>query len=86
MEINSNNLIEMLPEIGPWSTYALAEKAIICYCPEVQDEDGDVSTEKAASCLNDMGLSSWQDVIIKYHTEIGYSDELLSDNSLVNEN
>ncbi len=72
MKINAKNLIKQLPNIGPWSTYGLASQALQHYFPEAYDEDGYCETYNEVQLLPLIGCEYWQDVVIKYHKEIGY--------------
>jgi len=82
-KFTKDNLIENIDKVGAWSQMMLAEKALCYYFPDLEEDDGYISTSKAASCLSDTGLKWWSDVIIKYHEEVGFNDDILL---LINEN
>ncbi len=86
MKFTPENLIDNLKQIGPWSSYYLATLAIKHYYPEVYcDEDDQPSAMVEVALCDRLDCQYWQDVIIKYHNEIGYSIEALSNDEYVNE-
>ena len=86
IDFTPENLIENLPNIGPWSAYGLASSAIQHYFPEIYDEYNYCEVEKEVEKMKYMGFDYWHDVIKKYHEEIGYTMEELSNKEYVNEN
>jgi len=70
--ITSDNLIENIDKIGPWSIYGLASIAIKHYFPNEYDADDYCSTVREAELCTELGCMYWQDVVIKYQTEVGY--------------
>lgn len=70
--IYPETLIENLPRIGGWSAYGLASEALQHYFPEAYDNDGYLEVAEEVKLMERLGLSCWQDVIIKYQKEIGY--------------
>ena len=74
MKITTDNLIENLPNIGAWSSYSLATEALQFYFPTEYDENGDCKggTRAEVELCEEIDCDNWQEVIIKYHNEIGY--------------
>ena len=68
----TENLLDNLDKIGGWSIYALASSALQHYFPDEYDEDGQCETSKEVGLCHKLGCDCWQDVIIKYHKEVGY--------------
>jgi hypothetical protein len=69
-----DNLIDNLDKLGPWSTYGLASEALKHYFPEVYDnEDNPPSIHQEGHLVEEIGCKSWEDVIRKYHQEVGYT-------------
>ncbi len=66
------NLIENLENIGPWSTYGLASEALLHYFPDYYDENDYCDPLVECKLPEKLGCVTWQDVIIKFQTEIGY--------------
>jgi len=66
------NLLDNLDKLGAWSSYGLASGALQHYFPDEYDEDGYCETSKECALVAKLGCKTWQDVIVKYHTEIGY--------------
>lgn len=85
IQFTPKNLIENLPHLGPWSSYGLASSAIQHYFPEIYDEEGYCDVEKEVEKLKELGFIWWHDVVEKYHKEIGYTLEELSNKNYVNE-
>lgn len=75
------NLLESLDKLGPWSTYFLAVQSLQHYFPDCDFEEN--SVEQDVQKLRELGCDTWQDAIIKYHTEIGYKGPLVT--TFVNE-
>lgn len=69
------NLIDNLDKLGPWSSYGLASMALEHYFPGIEELEGLELIEAECLCLEIMGFEYWDDVIKKYHTEIGYKPE-----------
>lgn len=67
------NLLDNLRKLGAWSAYGLASSALMHYFPNEYDEDGNCETSKEVVLLRRLGCESWQDVIAKYHKEVGYT-------------
>lgn len=77
-KVTPSNLIELLPRIGAWSTYCLAEEALLHYFPSLYMKNllgQAVMPDECVSALIDMGLDSWQELIVKFHKEVGYTRE-----------
>lgn len=71
MVFTPENLIENMDKLGPWSARVLFEEAMEHYFPE---EWGDGPKDWLFLELPEqLGCETWQDVVRKYHTEIGYS-------------
>lgn len=82
-------LIDELPNIGPWSAYYLAEIALIHYFPEIKpkSEHDYIDVMILVEKLHELGCNYWHDVIKKYQEEVGYSPKGgVFCSSLVNEN
>ena len=77
------NLLDNLEQLGAWSSYGLASSALQHYFPE-EYEDESASTEREVELLAKLGGTYWQDAIIKYHKEIGYKPQVLSNTDYVN--
>jgi hypothetical protein len=67
-----DNFIDNLEKIGVWSIYGLASEALQYYFPEEYDEDGHCDSLKEIELADKLGCQYWQDVVIKYHNEVGY--------------
>lgn len=70
----SENLLDNLDKLGPWSNYGLSTEALQFYFPKEYDEDGDCfdGIEKEVELCRKLGCKNWTELIIKYHKEIGY--------------
>jgi hypothetical protein len=68
------NLIENISKVGVWSAYGLAQEALRYYFPDEYEEDGEClgGVQRELELLEKLGCNSWQEVIIKYHREVGY--------------
>ena len=81
------NLLNNLYRLGAWSSYGLACEALKYYFPDYKDKaekhEQDIKLE--VELLESLGCFDWQGLIIKYHKEIGYKRELLSNKEMVNE-
>lgn len=71
--ITTHNLLDHIDEIGPWSAYGLASEALQHYFPDEYDEHGHCEVSREAELVDKLGCRYWQDVVKKYHTEIGYT-------------
>lgn len=71
MKFTPKNLIENLDKLGGWSAYGLASQALQHYFPEAY-RDGFCLPSNEVELLPLIGCEYWQDVIIKYHKEVGY--------------
>lgn len=71
----SENLIENIEKLGPWSAYGLASSALMHYFPDAYDEDGNCKegTIMEVELCYKLGCAYWQDVIIKFQNEVGYN-------------
>lgn len=69
------NLIENIDRLGPWSSYGLASEALKHYFPKMYDEDGYCDIIKEVELLKKLGFVYWNEVIVKYQTEVGYKAE-----------
>lgn len=72
MTITTTNLIENLPNLGGWSLFGLAESAIQHYFPSEFDEDDYCETSRVVELMHKLGCNDWAEVVVKYHTEVGY--------------
>jgi hypothetical protein len=70
--ITSENLIENLKKIGPWSSYGLAVEALRHYFPNEYQEYESPPVQREVEMLKEIGCEYWQDAIIKYQNEVGY--------------
>lgn len=81
------NLLENIGELGAWSAYGLAVEALMHYFPDEYNEDGycigDVYHE--IELADKLGCMYWEDVIVKYHKEVGYTAQSLSNEECVNQ-
>lgn len=68
----SDNLLDNIDKLGPWSSYGLARIALKHYFPEYYDEDGNCDVSIEVELCAKLGCEYWNDVIIKYQTEVGY--------------
>lgn len=68
-----DNLLDNLHRVGYKSTYGLASIAIAHYYPEIGElEDPIFRINKEVAAIEKLGCKTWEDVITKYHTEVGY--------------
>lgn len=72
MIFTTKNLIKNIKKLGAWSAYGLAEEALEYYHPSLKRLTGIDLLNKQIYFLHKDGLSTWQDVIVKYHKEVGY--------------
>ncbi len=79
------NLLENIDKLGAWSSYGLAQHALDHYFPGEYDEWGWCGIDREVELLEKLDCKGWQDVIIKYHKEVGYSEGVLSNKLFVNE-
>jgi hypothetical protein len=68
-----DNLLDNLQLLGAWSAFALAEEALEYYFPNEFDEEGGCPSSRSAELLKEVGCPYWEDVIRKFHTEVGYN-------------
>jgi hypothetical protein len=80
----SQNLLQNLHNLGPWSSYGLASVALSHYFPEEYSEDESPSAQRETELLTKLKCEYWEDAIVKYHTEVGYTDVCLSERGRVN--
>jgi hypothetical protein len=68
-----DNLIDNLDRLGPWSTFALAEEAMLHYFPSLEFKDmvERISRMAAICCKYEM---CWQDMVLLYHLDKGYKN------------
>lgn len=66
------NLIENIDKLGAWSSYGLASFALKRYFPSEYNEHGYCEVSREVDLLTEMGLEYWHDLVIKFHTEVGY--------------
>jgi hypothetical protein len=71
----TKNLIKNLKKLGPWSSYGLATTALAHYFPDLYDEEIGKCPEvhEEVELLLRLGCISWQNLIKKYHLEVGYN-------------
>ena len=74
MKYTPENVIENLPNIGPWSSYYLAEIALKHYFPDEIFDGPNWDSSRMVQLADEMGCPYWQDVIIKYQNEVGYNE------------
>jgi len=74
-KITPENLLENLEHLAGWPIYGLASQALEYYFPEKYKSELSVSDE--VDLLKKLGLKFWDDVVIKYHTEVGFKKETL---------
>lgn len=67
-----DNIIENIEKLGAWSAYGLASSALKHYFPDEYDENDFCEVDKEIELMRSLGCESWQDVIKKYSSEIGY--------------
>ena len=67
MQFTTDNLLDNLHLIGPWSQYGLATIALQYYFPTYYDESNFCDPSIEVQLLQRIGCSFWRDVIIKYH-------------------
>lgn len=75
MVFTSENIIDNIEKIGPWSLYGLAEEAIHHYKPwikYVQDPNKKITYQ--INAMVKMGCNTWGEMVIKYQKEVGYGD------------
>lgn len=71
----TENLLDNLDKLGPWSQYGLASSALAHYFPDLYDEDEGICpcVPEEAKLLVSMGHEYWSDLVIQYHKEVGYT-------------
>jgi len=74
-KITPENLLENIDQLAGWPIYGLASQALEYYFPDEYELELSVSDE--ADLLEKLGLKFWDDIVIKYHTEIGFKNETL---------
>lgn len=79
------NLLENLDKLGAWSSYGLASSVLRHYFPDEYDVDEYCSVEREIELLSKLDCEYWQDAIKKYHNEVGYKANQLSDTGCVND-
>lgn len=79
------NLLDNLSELGGWSAYGLAVEALMHYFPDEYNENGACEVEREIELTTKLGCMYWQDVIVKYHKEVGYTKESFSNEECVNQ-
>ena len=72
MKYTPENVIQNLENIGPWSSYYLAEVALKHYFPDEIFDGLNWDSSRMVELADEIGCRYWQDVIIKYHEEVGY--------------
>lgn len=72
----SENLLDNLDKLGGWSMYGLASDALQHYFPEVYDNDEpyNPTVQQEVDLVHKLGLKYWDDVVRKYHNEVGYKN------------
>jgi hypothetical protein len=68
----AENLLNNLDKLGGWSSYGLAIEALQHYFPNKYDEFGDCDIDTELELMKKLECNNWQDIIIKYHKEVGY--------------
>ena len=90
-KITPSNLIPALDGkepnifIGAWSRYGLASMALPHYFPDKYKDDNSPLTSEEANLIAEIGCNCWEDVVEKYHSEVGYTQEMLDNTAVVNE-
>ena len=74
-QFTTDNLLANLDKLGTWSSYGLASSALMHWFPSEYDENDNCDVNREIELMQSIGCNSWQDVIVKYHTEIGYQVE-----------
>jgi ABC-type antimicrobial peptide transport system ATPase subunit len=85
VKFTPENLLSNLDKLGAWSLYGLATDALKHYFPDEYDEYGYCETRREIELVYKLGCKSWNDVVIKYHNEISYDSDYLSNDLFVNE-
>ena len=70
----TKNLIRNIDKLGAWSAYGLAADALHYYFPKeyrMGRNVNDMIIREGELCVK-LGCDTWQDVIVKYHKEVGY--------------
>jgi|GEM_PF-6066714 hypothetical protein len=77
-QFKTSEILDNLQNIGPWSLYGLAIEALHHYFPEEFDLSDDGSEFHKDGVLAEiklmesLGCNMWDELIKKYHNEIGY--------------
>jgi len=74
MIFTKENLIENLDKVGPWSMLCLAEEAVEHYFPW-DDEYGSREVKETVKLVKQLGYENFQDLVEKFHTDVGYKPE-----------
>lgn len=72
MKYTPENIIQNLENVGPWSSYYLAEIALQHYFPEECKGETYCEPSRMVELADELGCPYWQDLIIKYQNEVGY--------------
>jgi hypothetical protein len=72
-QFTPKNLLTNLDKLGPWSAYGLAREALKYYYPSFYDLDGHCEISKELELVKSLGCEDWDDVVAKYHKEVGYT-------------
>ncbi len=74
-QFTTDNLLANLDKLGAWSSYGLASSALLHWFPSEYDENDNCDTNREIELMQSIGCNSWQDVVRKFHSEIGYKPE-----------
>ncbi len=84
-QFTPENLLENIHKVGGWSIYGLASEALEHYFPD-EYKDGTCDSLTESKLLRSMGFSTWDEVVTKYHEEVGYQADGAFNPRAVNEN
>ena len=85
----TGNLLENIHKMGAWSSYGMATEALAYYFPKLYNsETGECpETLQEIELMQSLGCQYWEDIIIKFHKEVGYkTDDGTFNVEAVNEN
>ena len=79
------NLEKNIHKLGPWSAYGLAGESLMHYFPDEYDDNCYCELDRELELMVELKCNTWQDAILKYHKEVGYTKEQLHNDECVNE-
>lgn len=71
-QFTPDNLLDNIDKLGPWSSFSLAEEAILHYFPNIKRIKSTVEQINAMSKLCHEFEMYWSDWIIMYQNDVGY--------------